>query len=69
MKDFHCCATCIHFEVTKIEGKINYRCSRLGYDTDPKYKFNCWTPKEHVKRLIEKEKQKYNSTSYNQEKK
>ncbi|MBU6081259.1 hypothetical protein [Allobacillus halotolerans] len=57
MKDYHCCATCIHFEVYRTEdGRPKTRCSRLGYDTDPTYKFNCWTPKDRIKKLMEKEK-------------
>lgn len=53
---FHACATCIHFQAVRIDGKMNYRCKRLGYDTRPNYQFNCWTPKEQVLKLIEKEK-------------
>lgn len=33
-----------------------YSCSRLGYETKPTYTFNCWDPKDHVLRLMEKEK-------------
>jgi len=55
MKDFHCCATCIHYKVERKQYGMRRYCSRLGYETDPKWKFNCWTPKEEVKRLIEKE--------------
>ncbi|WP_253702039.1 hypothetical protein [Bacillus sp. FJAT-27445] len=54
MKDFHCCATCQHFRAEKkIEG-MKYFCTRLGYETKPKYKFNCWSPKEHVQELMKK---------------
>ncbi|MFK3961314.1 hypothetical protein [Guptibacillus hwajinpoensis] len=52
---FHCCATCIHFKVVKAE-KTSYRCARLGFETKPTYQFNCWEPKEVVKRKMEKEK-------------
>ncbi|KIL48882.1 hypothetical protein KP77_20930 [Jeotgalibacillus alimentarius] len=31
-----------------------YFCKRLGYETKPDYRFNCWEPKEHVKKLMEK---------------
>ena len=31
-------------------------CARLGYETAPKWKFNCWTPNDNVKRLMEKER-------------
>ncbi len=56
MKDFHFCASCVHFETLKKKGSILYRCSRLGYETKPDYKFNCWEPKEQVRKLIEKHK-------------
>ncbi|PLR77208.1 hypothetical protein CU633_11725 [Bacillus sp. V3-13] len=51
---FHACATCIHFQAARTSKKMNYLCRRLGYETRPDYRFNCWTPKEHVKKLIEK---------------
>lgn len=51
---FHCCATCEHFRVEKREQGTVYRCSRLTYETRPEYRFNCWTPKEKVRRLLEK---------------
>nr|WP_316569411.1 hypothetical protein [Neobacillus sp. YIM B06451] len=54
MKDFHCCATCRHFRTEKKAEGMKYSCSRLGYETKPNYKFNCWTPKEHVQELINK---------------
>ncbi|WP_429844116.1 hypothetical protein [Brevibacillus sp. FIR094] len=50
---FHCCATCIHFRVDKGTGGVSYRCSRLTYETRPDYRFQCWTPTEKVKRLME----------------
>lgn len=53
---FHACATCIHFEALKTDFGMKYRCDRLGYETNPKYQFDCWSPKDHVKKLIEKEK-------------
>lgn len=52
MKDFHCCATCVHFMAEKLEAEMSYKCSRLGYVTKPNYKFNCWTPKDHIKKLM-----------------
>ncbi|PYZ91978.1 hypothetical protein CR194_17420 [Salipaludibacillus keqinensis] len=55
MKDYHCCATCIHFAHIKKNNKTDYFCARLGFETKPAYKFNCWEPKEHIKRLISKE--------------
>ncbi len=56
MKKYHCCATCINYEVKKVQGKMVYRCSRLGYDTKPTHQFNCWEPKEAVKKLMEKDR-------------
>jgi len=56
-KQYHCCATCVHFRVEKGQEKNTvYRCSRLGYETQPAYQFNCWKPKDHVRLLMEKEK-------------
>ncbi|WP_041122662.1 hypothetical protein [Jeotgalibacillus alimentarius] len=52
---YHVCATCIHFHSEKIRsGHMLYFCKRLGYETKPDYRFNCWEPKEHVKKLMEK---------------
>lgn len=53
---FHVCATCIHFSADKRQNGMLYRCQRLGYETKPNYSFSCWTPKEHVKKLMAKEK-------------
>ncbi|CAM3892956.1 hypothetical protein D1970_13815 [Mesobacillus zeae] len=53
---FHACATCVNFCSVRDERGVQYYCSRLGYETKPDYKFNCWEPKEHVKNLMEKEK-------------
>ncbi|NMD72448.1 hypothetical protein HHO41_19440 [Bacillus sp. DNRA2] len=52
---FHACATCIHFRTEKLSSGMNYHCSRLGYPTQPHYRFQCWKPKENVQRLLEKE--------------
>ncbi|MDZ5473187.1 hypothetical protein SM124_15825 [Bacillus sp. 31A1R] len=54
---FHACATCTHFRPEKVENGMRYFCNRLGYDTKPDYQFNCWTPKEHVIKLMEKRKE------------
>ncbi|RFU66361.1 hypothetical protein D0469_17140 [Peribacillus saganii] len=54
MNPYHCCASCIHYRVKKEEGKTAYLCSRLGFGTKPDYQFNCWTPKESTKLLMEK---------------
>ncbi|MFD2443953.1 hypothetical protein ACFSO7_08130 [Bacillus sp. CGMCC 1.16607] len=56
MKDFHCCASCEHFRVDKGQSGVRYHCSRLGYETNPKYRFHCWSPKENVKKLMDKDK-------------
>ncbi|MDT8859868.1 hypothetical protein N0O92_06450 [Alkalihalobacillus sp. MEB130] len=57
-KRYHCCATCMHFSAKKkTEGGMRYDCIRLGYETKPTYTFSCWDPKEHIKRLMEKENQ------------
>lgn len=51
---YHVCATCIHFLAErKAEGMV-FTCNRLKYETKPTYKFDCWTPKEHVKKLMKK---------------
>ncbi|WP_102027443.1 hypothetical protein [Salirhabdus sp. Marseille-P4669] len=64
MRDFHCCATCVNFLAKKNEQErgMIYRCTRLGYDTRPEYKFDCWDPKPHVIKLMEKEKKKKKSS-------
>jgi hypothetical protein len=56
MRKFHCCASCIHFEVTKDIDfkKMTTRCKRLQFYTKPHYQFNCWEPKPQVKKLMEK---------------
>lgn len=50
---YHCCASCRHFTSGREDGKTYNRCVRLGYDTQPKYRFNCWDPKERVKKRID----------------
>ncbi|MED0704549.1 hypothetical protein P4S91_20280 [Aneurinibacillus aneurinilyticus] len=48
-RDYHCCATCQHFQVLKHPArKTEYKCARLGYMTKPAYRFECWTPKDIV---------------------
>lgn len=56
MKDFQCCATCVHFRIYREKKALVSRCSRLEFDTKTHYKFDCWTPKERVLALIAKEK-------------
>jgi hypothetical protein len=53
-KAYQVCATCVHFQAVRVNGKMTYFCSRLKYETMPSYSFQCWDPKEHVKRLMEK---------------
>ncbi|MGE7215220.1 hypothetical protein [Priestia koreensis] len=57
MNRYHCCATCQHFKAEKTADGMNYFCTRLQYETKPTYQFTCWDPKEHVRKLIQKEKQ------------
>ncbi|MFS0863319.1 hypothetical protein AB3M96_11450 [Fredinandcohnia sp. 179-A 10B2 NHS] len=52
---FHACATCVNFKAEKIDSKMNYSCIRLGYETKPEYQFNCWDPKEHIRKLMKKQ--------------
>lgn len=54
---FHACATCIHFRIKKTENSMKYYCDRLGFETNPKYKFRCWTPMEHVEKLMNKKRE------------
>lgn len=51
---YHCCATCRHFGFREAGGEKQPYCTRLGYDTQPKYQFNCWQPKDRVVKAIEK---------------
>jgi hypothetical protein len=53
---FHCCATCQFYFVNKNGRHITYYCSRLKYETKPKYQFNCWQPKAHIIKLMKKRK-------------
>lgn len=36
------------------QSRTTYRCSRLGYETKPKYQFKCWSPKQNVKKIMKK---------------
>ncbi|SET33367.1 hypothetical protein SAMN05421676_10472 [Salinibacillus kushneri] len=54
MKDYHCCATCIHFLVKKEEDTILMKCKRLGYHTKSYYQFDCWDPKPRIRELMNK---------------
>lgn len=52
MKQYHCCATCKHFVAEKASQGMNYRCGRLGFATKTTYRFDCWNPKERVRKLM-----------------
>ncbi len=56
MKKFQCCATCIHFSAKRNTEGMQYFCKRLGYETKTHYVFNCWSPKKHIKKLMENQK-------------
>lgn len=57
MSRFHCCATCQHYAVEKTDGKRVTKCARLGFDTHPAHQFNCWNPKDNVRKLMAQEDQ------------
>lgn len=47
-RDVHFCATCQHIQVRPAASPgdpVKFFCARLGYETKPRYKFNCWTPR------------------------
>ncbi|WP_462409679.1 hypothetical protein [Neobacillus sp. Marseille-QA0830] len=52
MKNYHCCATCKNFQAERKNGQMVYLCSRLGYQTKTTYKFNCWDPRDDIKKRI-----------------
>jgi hypothetical protein len=58
MKNFQCCATCRYFRSEKKEAGIKYFCSRLGYETKTNYQFNCWNPREDIKKRINEDQSK-----------
>lgn len=58
MKNYHCCATCKHFKAEKIDTRMKYLCSRLGYETKTNYQFNCWNPREDIKEQLKKDQLK-----------
>lgn len=41
-RDVHFCATCQHL---RHERRGKFVCARLGYETRPRWKFNCWSPR------------------------
>jgi CO dehydrogenase/acetyl-CoA synthase delta subunit len=54
---YHCCASCINFKAEKTSQGMRYECVRLGYETKPIYRFDCWEPKPQVLKLMKKEDQ------------
>lgn len=50
---YHCCATCKHFSAVKTEKGMRYTCIRLGFETRPEYKFDCWNPREDILKKID----------------
>ncbi|WAH39175.1 hypothetical protein NZD86_09505 [Alicyclobacillus dauci] len=51
-KSYHCCATCQHFRIQRTGGRIDMRCSRLGYETKTHYQFRCWDPRADIRRKM-----------------
>ena len=53
VEHYHHCASCRHFGFRQ-EGEKNIPfCTRLGYDTKPKFQFDCWDPKERVRKQLQ----------------
>lgn len=48
----------MNFAAERKNGIMTYRCVRLGYETKPKYQFNCWEPKPHILKLMETSEEK-----------
>lgn len=57
-KDYHCCATCRHFVITRQDGNAKARCSRLGYETKTYYKFDCWDPRDDIRAKMSEAEQR-----------
>ncbi|MFC0271673.1 hypothetical protein ACFFIX_09415 [Metabacillus herbersteinensis] len=53
-KSYQVCASCTHFQAFRLNSKMVYHCSRLGFETKPAYSFTCWSPKEHIVNLMKK---------------
>lgn len=49
---YHCCATCRHFSAEKKDKQMQYKCIRLGFNTRPEYKFDCWDPRKDIQRKM-----------------
>ncbi len=54
-RQYHCCASCVHYRTKKERDQRRMYCERLGYETKPHYQFNCWHPKPEVRKLMQKE--------------
>jgi len=54
---FHACATCINFRTDKNGRNLKYYCERLGFETKTHYQFDCWNPKDSVKKLMARDSQ------------
>ncbi|MBX5476379.1 MAG: hypothetical protein IRZ18_04555 [Clostridia bacterium] len=52
--DPRCCASCVHVGVRRVGGQVRVYCRRLGYDTRPEWRFDCWTPKPHVRDRLDR---------------
>jgi hypothetical protein len=52
-RDVHFCATC---QWIKHTGPGEFTCSRLGYRTQPRWKFNCWSPRDRYRPQSDSEK-------------
>ncbi|QKS73263.1 hypothetical protein FLK61_33510 [Paenalkalicoccus suaedae] len=59
MSRYHCCATCTHFQIKKSPNGMISMCKRLGFETKTDYQFDCWVPREDIKRKMEKESENY----------
>lgn len=60
-KDYHCCATCVHFRALRRDSGPMAVCSRLGYQTKSSYRFNCWQPRPDI---VAKMRQAEQGTAY-----
>jgi hypothetical protein len=57
LKDYHCCATCQHFLIQRVNQTKVVQCKRLGFDTKPSYKFHCWTPRPDIQKKMDEQAQ------------
>ncbi|PSR21754.1 MAG: hypothetical protein C7B45_09740 [Sulfobacillus acidophilus] len=51
-RDIQFCATCVWIQHEKPHVFV---CSRLGYETKPRYKFRCWTPRPQYRTSVQDE--------------